>query len=112
MAATNLAARGIVLESLTRDNYDNWSALVKNYLMGEGLWGVVTSVSEISAKPKTDCENWKRENAKALHIIQLACGSEILNQIRHVETAKEAWNRLGALYSSQLKADPDIEQGM
>ncbi|KAG5059097.1 hypothetical protein GLYMA_01G013300v4 [Glycine max] len=111
MAATNLAARGIVLESLTRDNYDNWSALVKNYLMGEGLWGVVTSVSEISAKPKTDCENWKRENAKALHIIQLACGSEILNQIRHVETAKEAWNRLGALYSSQLKGDPDIEQG-
>lgn len=112
MAATNLAARGIVLESLTRDNYDNWSALVKNYLMGEGLWGVVTSVSEISAKPKTDCENWKRENAKALHIIQLACGSEILNQIRHVETAKEAWNRLGALYSSQLKGDPDIEQGI
>ena len=85
---------------------------MKNYLMGEGLWGVVTSVSEISAKPKTDCENWKRENAKALHIIQLACGSEILNQIRHVETAKEAWNRLGALYSSQLKGDPDIEQGI
>ncbi|TKY70076.1 Leucine-rich repeat serine/threonine-protein kinase 1 [Spatholobus suberectus] len=112
MAATNLAATGIVLEPLTRDNYDNWSALVKNYLTGEGLWGVVSYVSEISVKPKTASEIWKRKNAKALHIIQLACGSEILPQIRDLGTAKDAWNRLGALYSSQLKADPDIEQGV
>ncbi|XP_027915359.1 uncharacterized protein LOC114174718 isoform X2 [Vigna unguiculata] len=106
------AASGIVLEPLTRDNYENWSALVKNYLIGQGLWGAMTSVSEIGVKAKTVSDSWKRRNAKALHIIQLACGTEILSQIRDVETAKEAWNRLGALYSSQLKADSDIEQGV
>ncbi|RDX89455.1 hypothetical protein CR513_28818, partial [Mucuna pruriens] len=112
MGSTSLAASGIVLEPLTRDNYDNWSALVKNYLTGKGLWGIVSYVSEISVKPKSASEIWKRKNAKALHIIQLACGSEILPQIRDLGNAKDAWNRLGALYSSQLKADPDIEQGV
>ncbi|KAG5059089.1 hypothetical protein AAZX31_01G011700 [Glycine max] len=112
MAATNISASGIVLEPLTRDNYDNWSALVRNYLIGQGLWEAVNSVSEISVQPKEVSDSWKKNNAKALHIIQLACGMEILSQIRGVETAKEAWNRLGALYSSQLKADPDIEQGV
>jgi len=112
MAGMSGAASGIVLEPLTRDNYENWSALVKNYLIGQGLWGAMTSVSEIGVKAKTVSDSWKRRNAKALHIIQLACGTEILSQIRDVETAKEAWNRLGALYSSQLKADSDIEQGI
>jgi len=111
MAVIGGAASGIVLEPLTRDNYENWSALVRNYLIGQGLWGVVTFVSEIGVKPKTVSDSWRKKNAKALHIIQLACGTEILSQIRDVETAKEAWNRLGALYSSQLKADSDIEQG-
>ncbi|XP_020216016.1 uncharacterized protein LOC109799797 isoform X1 [Cajanus cajan] len=123
MAGTSIAASGIVLEALRRDNYENWSALVRNYLRGENLWDdIVTNASEISVKPKTVSEigvkpkstsvsNWKKRNAKALHIIQLACGSEILTHIRDLETAKEAWNRLSALYSSQLKADPDIEQG-
>ncbi|KAL9276490.1 hypothetical protein ACSQ67_025962 [Phaseolus vulgaris] len=112
MAVIGGAASGIVLEPLTRDNYENWSALVRNYLIGQGLWGVVTFVSEIGVKPKTVSDSWRKKNAKALHIIQLACGTEILSQIRDVETAKEAWNRLGALYSSQLKADSDIEQGV
>jgi len=107
MAVIGGAASGIVLEPLTRDNYENWSALVRNYLIGQGLWGVVSGV-----KPKLVSDLWKRKNAKALHIIQLACGTEILSQIRNVETAKEAWNRLGVLYSSQIKADSDIEQGM
>ncbi|KAJ1431087.1 PGG domain [Sesbania bispinosa] len=113
MAGTSIiAASGIVLEPLTKDNYDNWSTLVKNYLQGQGLWGIVLSVSEIGVKPKAVSEVWKRRNAKALHIIQLACGSENLTHIREAETAKEAWNKLSVLYSSKLKADPDIEQGV
>ncbi|XP_020216816.2 uncharacterized protein LOC109800448 [Cajanus cajan] len=108
----SLAGSGLVLEPLTRDNYENWSALVRNYLIGEDLWEVVAFVSEVSVKPKAFSKTWERQNAKALYIIQLASGSEVLTQIRDLETAKEAWNRLEALYSSQLKADPDDELGM
>ncbi|GAU39603.1 hypothetical protein TSUD_276430 [Trifolium subterraneum] len=38
MAASNIASTGIVLEVLTKDNYLDWSVLVKNYLIGKELW--------------------------------------------------------------------------
>lgn len=112
MTGTSIAASGIVLEPLTKDNYENWSCLVRNYLVGHGLWGVVTSIPEIGARSKIEYEIWNRKNGKALHIIQLTCGPENLTHIRDLHIAKEAWNKLGATYSSDLQADPDIEQGM
>ncbi|RHN54759.1 putative ankyrin repeat-containing domain, PGG domain-containing protein [Medicago truncatula] len=112
MTGTSIAASGIVLEPLTKDNYENWSCLVRNYLVGHGLWGVVTSIPEIGARSKIEYEIWNRKNGKALHIIQLTCGPENLTHIRDLHIAKEAWNKLGATYSSDLQADPDIEQGV
>ncbi|KAL2348877.1 hypothetical protein Fmac_002877 [Flemingia macrophylla] len=70
------------------------------------------STLDSNEKLKDVSRSWKRRNAKALHIIQLACGSDILPHIRKLNTAKEAWNSLAALFSSQSKADPDIEQGV
>lgn len=107
MAGSNIAVNGIVLEQLTKDNYENWRCLVKHYLEGHDLWDVVLDPSRDG---ETD-QNWKRKNAKALHIIKLSCGSENLTRIRNIEVAKEAWNKLAAAYSSELTADPDIEQG-
>ncbi|GAU25795.1 hypothetical protein TSUD_222530 [Trifolium subterraneum] len=44
MKATGVAASvEIVPEVLTFDNYGRWSVIMKNYLMGQGLWDVVTS---------------------------------------------------------------------
>ena len=44
MAAASIASTGIVLEALRKDNYENWSALVENYLVGRGLWhGIVVA---------------------------------------------------------------------
>ncbi|RHN54750.1 hypothetical protein MtrunA17_Chr5g0410251 [Medicago truncatula] len=108
---SSIAASGIVLEPLTKDNYDNWSCLVRNYLAGHDLWGVVSSVSTIGVGSKEEVEAWNRDNAKALHIIQLACGSENLAHIRDFHTAKDAWNYFSASYGSELKAYSDIEQG-
>ncbi|KAK2373760.1 hypothetical protein P8452_46691 [Trifolium repens] len=108
----NIAASGIVLEPLTKDNYDNWSCLVRNYLLGHGLWEVVISVAEMGVGSKEEIEKWNMKNAKALHIIQLACGSENLAHIKDLHTAKEAWNYFSASYGSELKADSDIEQGV
>ncbi|XP_027362857.1 uncharacterized protein LOC113870467 [Abrus precatorius] len=102
-AAKSSAASGVVHEPLTKENYHNWSALVRNYLLGAGLWSVVNLCPENGGKIKR--EIWKKKDAKALHIIQLACGSEVLSHIRDVHTAKEAWNTLSVLYGSKLKAD-------
>ncbi|XP_024640501.2 uncharacterized protein [Medicago truncatula] len=108
----SISANAIVLEPLTKDNYDNWSCLVRNYLEGHDLWGVVTSVSKMGVGSKEEVEAWNKVNAKVLHIIQLACGSENLTHIRDFDSAKEAWNYFSALYGSELKAESDIEQGV
>lgn len=124
MAAANIASTGIVLEVLTRDNYLDWSALVKNYLIGKGLWDNVVegNVNPIQSDGKTknddalhsEQSDWKSKNGQALHAIQLSCGHYTLRQIRNCVTAQEAWNHLKAVFSEDLIADKsynDIEQG-
>ena len=82
MAAASIASTGIVLEALRKDNYENWSALVENYLVGQGLWhGVVVADPNKTDRDEKD-DDWRSKNAKALHAIQLACGSENLSNIR------------------------------
>jgi len=60
----SIAASGIVLEPLTKDNYDNWSCLVRNYLAGHDLWGVVTSVSTIVVVSKEEVEAWNKDSMR------------------------------------------------
>lgn len=44
-------------------------------------------------------------------MIQLSCGREIVDEISHFPTAKEAWNHLRILYGKEIKASAHIEQG-
>ena len=104
MERSSVASSGIVRELLTRYNYEEWKTLMKSYLRGENLWDVVESASTLTP---IDAQR----DAKALHIIQLSCGPDILDQIKHFETAKVAWNRLAALYGSEFKAQPHIRHG-
>lgn len=99
-----MACNGIVLEVLSKENYENWSVLVRNYLIGEGLWDMVTDSN-------TEDELWEKKNARALHAIQLSCGSDNLTHIRNYQKAKDAWNHLQTLFSTNSKAQPDVEQG-
>ncbi|XP_024640196.1 uncharacterized protein [Medicago truncatula] len=111
--SSNISGNAIVFEPLTKDNYDYWSCLVRNYLLGQDLWGFVTSISESTGpRSRRETEVWNRRNGKALHIIQLACGPENINLIKDLQSAREAWNELSTHYSSDLSADPDIEQGV
>ncbi|RYR61305.1 hypothetical protein HN51_005665 [Arachis hypogaea] len=111
-AATNIniASTGIVLEALTKDNYDNWSTLVKNYLVGQGLWRGIVEADQNNNNNKSETEEWISKNAKALHAIQLACGSENLSNIRKFEKAREAWNHLKISFSKDVRAFPDSDQ--
>ncbi|XP_027368440.1 protein ACCELERATED CELL DEATH 6-like [Abrus precatorius] len=120
--ATCTTPNGIVSEALTPDNYDDWSILAKNYLMSEDLWvGVIEdntqipqNSSELQRQIQTpeNASERRKKNAKALHIIQMSCGSETFSQIKDTKTAKGAWNTLASLYKSRLGANADIEQGL
>ncbi|TKY70070.1 Ankyrin repeat domain-containing protein 50 [Spatholobus suberectus] len=107
MEATNVASWGSVQEVLTKDNFQRWKTLMKNYLLAKNLWAVVENDSTKFTSPRS-----RRMNAEALLIIQLSCGSKIFDDIRHFETAKEAWNHLCSHYGSELKAKLDIEHGV
>ncbi|KAL5129010.1 Serine/threonine-protein phosphatase 6 regulatory ankyrin repeat subunit C [Glycine soja] len=111
MAAKCTTRNGIVTEVLTPGNYENWSIMAKNYLTSEDLW---INVIEDGGNTETMSQEgeWKKKNAKALHIIQMSCGSETLSQIKETTTARGAWNTLASLYKSRLGAKADIEQGL
>lgn len=102
---------GIVTEVLTPDNYHDWSIMAKNYLTSEDLWVNVIEEDGGSTETTSEGEEWKKKNAKALHIIQMSCGSETFSQIKETTTARGAWNTLASLYKSRLAAKADIEQG-
>ncbi|GAU39605.1 hypothetical protein TSUD_276450 [Trifolium subterraneum] len=107
MAAANIASTGIVLEVLTRDNYLDWSVLVKNYLIGKNLWHKIVE-GDLDRRD----DSWESKNGQALHAIQISCGHYTLRQIRNFETAQDAWNHLKADFNEDLKAEHhDIEKG-
>ncbi|KAK9291470.1 hypothetical protein L1049_019418 [Liquidambar formosana] len=89
MVTTNLALLGIVPEELREDNYEYWKACLKTYLIGQGLWDVVSPTGT-----KLAHESWERQNAMALHAIQISCGPNVVSKIRETESAKIAWEYL------------------
>ncbi|KAI4305468.1 hypothetical protein L6164_028833 [Bauhinia variegata] len=100
MAAATVAFNGVVVKKLRDRNYGNWSVLVKNYLMGQGLWDVVSDFAT-----KSEDEDWKKKNVKALHAIQLSCGSRAFGLIHKCVTAQDAWNQLRFSFSSYSGVD-------
>ncbi|CAI9266557.1 unnamed protein product [Lactuca saligna] len=94
-----MAMIGIVPEELKEENYEFWKVCVKSYLVGQGLWDVV---SREATSAEEDTPEWQKKNAQALHAIQLACGSRAYSKYKkntHV-SAKFAWDHLAEMRPS------------
>ncbi|CAA3032576.1 ankyrin repeat-containing ITN1-like isoform X2 [Olea europaea subsp. europaea] len=92
----NLAGLGIVSEKLTEDNFISWKNCLTNYLVGNGLWGVVSAQEiEPDKTNKQEHEKWKKKNALALHAIQLSCGQAIYSKFKNADiNANYVWTQL------------------
>ncbi|RVW32731.1 hypothetical protein CK203_045555 [Vitis vinifera] len=112
MGAKSLALIGIVPEELTEENYENWKACLRNYLIGQGLWDVVSGVDpKPGEKGETEAfETWRKKNAMALHAIQMSCGSHALVNIRETDSAKFAWDHLVELRHHRTQHSPPLVQ--
>ncbi|XP_059438994.1 uncharacterized protein LOC132171636 [Corylus avellana] len=98
--ATNSLSSTIVLELLRNDNYANWCAWMKNYLLAQDLWYIVQSTTE-PPKPEDDVvgfKAWRKNNAAALHAILISCEVDILPGIRKITSAKNVWDELARMY--------------
>nr|XP_027075250.1 uncharacterized protein LOC113699238 isoform X1 [Coffea arabica] len=98
------AAIGIVPEELTEENYQEWKRCLEHYLVGHGLWGVVSGEEkdpinderqEYGEEKNQEHEEWKKKNALALHAIQLSCGPGTYVKLKEAHTSAEvAWKHL------------------
>ena len=106
--ATNTVSSTIVLQLLGSNNYENWSAWMKNYLLAQDLWDIVDSTTE-PPKPESDAvgfKEWRKNNAAALHAILISCEVNIvLPAIREISSAKIVWDRLASIYGSSIRDD-------
>ena len=95
---TTPAFSAAVVEVLKKDNYLDWSVLVKTYLMAHDLWDIVeSSIDSRTSGNEVDSKDWSRTNAKALHVIQISCGADIFSHIRGITSARFAWETLAEM---------------
>ncbi|KAI5578295.1 hypothetical protein BDE02_08G019300 [Populus trichocarpa] len=107
MMTTNISPSSIVVEVLRDDNYDDWSACMKSYVLAQDLWDFIEPAGhhegdqEVYSKPidhqEGDSKALRRNNAAALHAIQISCAPYILSKIRSITSAKVAWDALANL---------------
>ncbi|KAJ6428813.1 hypothetical protein OIU84_020464 [Salix udensis] len=113
---TNISPTSIVVEVLRDDNYDDWSACMKSYMLAHDLWDLIDPADhqegdqEVDSQPidhpEVDSKAWRKKNAAALHAIQVSCSPHILSTIRSIVSAKDAWDTLA---NSQQHQSPSQE---
>ncbi|KAJ6428802.1 hypothetical protein OIU84_020457 [Salix udensis] len=113
---TNISPTSIVVEVLRDDNYDDWSACMKSYMLAQDLWDFIEPADhqegdqEVDSEPidhrEGDSKAWRKKNAAALHAIQISCSPHILSTIRSIISAKDAWDTLA---NSQQQHSPSNE---
>ncbi|KAJ9162454.1 hypothetical protein P3X46_022226 [Hevea brasiliensis] len=111
MAATNTSsslAGLIVNEKRTEANFDSWKECLKNYLIGQGLLGVVTGEDVEPKRTDSNYKDWEKKNALALHAIQISCDEHtfsnlVMKEPTKVNSAKFVWNVLAERQSKVLR---------
>ena len=109
MTTTNISPSSIVVEVLRGDNYDDWSACMKSYMLAQDLWDFIEPSTghqegdqEVDSKPidhqEGDSKTLRKKNAAALHAIQISCAPNILSRIRSITSAEVAWDTLANLH--------------
>ncbi|XP_077217812.1 uncharacterized protein LOC143852299 [Tasmannia lanceolata] len=92
------SSSAIVPEVLTEKNYADWKVWLKSYLQGQGLWDIVDGSDVRPEGNQPGLNAWKKNNGKALHAIQISCGSDMLSYVRELDSAKEAWDSLAIMH--------------
>ncbi|GKV14292.1 hypothetical protein SLEP1_g25188 [Rubroshorea leprosula] len=100
--SSTVSLNAIIPEILKEDNYERWSILMQHYLVAQGLWNVVLSSQIPWAE---DAGDWIKRNASALLAIKISCGAEMFDQIKNMNSAKDAWNALANLHKP-----PNVEE--
>jgi hypothetical protein len=103
MTTTNISPSSIVVEVLRDDNYDDWSACMKSYMLAQDLWDFIEPAGHHEGDQEVDSKALRKKNAAALHAIQISCAPHILSKIRSITSAKNAWDTLANMQKLQVR---------
>ncbi|KAL3676442.1 hypothetical protein R1sor_026390 [Riccia sorocarpa] len=100
----------IIGEKLDKTNYSVWKFRMKTFLLGQGLWELVTGEEEEPIVVPTDPTNvlarkeWMKRSFQAVHYIALTVGASYIGHIQDCDSPKKAWDALSNLFQSGTKA--------
>ncbi|KAG2673958.1 hypothetical protein I3760_13G113300 [Carya illinoinensis] len=104
----------VVREVLKKDNYKDWSARLKTYLMAHDLWDIIEQTTE-PKKQEDDgiaLEAWNKKNLIALDAIKNSCGPNTFSGLGiNITSAKIAWDALAEKYSGTDNVSVDADDG-
>jgi hypothetical protein len=88
------------IAKLTGPNYRPWSVQVQRLLVAQGLWDVVLQGPKDTKEPEASAVTPEQivKDAKASSLIMGFCAQGTLQHILLLNTAKEQWEALKALY--------------
>lgn len=94
------------IEKLDESNYETWKIQMRSVLVHQSLWDYVsgTATEPDKSKDKDGFEKHVRHDEKALASIILHVKPSQLLHIKSCEKAKEAWDKLMAVYQSKAPA--------
>ncbi|GKV49113.1 hypothetical protein SLEP1_g55880 [Rubroshorea leprosula] len=98
----------VQLEVHKEDNYERWRIFMQHYLVAQDLWDVVLSSEMPDGE---DPREWIKKNALALYAIKISCGAEKFDQIKEINSAKDAWKALADLHK-QPNEDGNKDTGI
>ncbi|KAF2309273.1 hypothetical protein GH714_001463 [Hevea brasiliensis] len=86
-----------------QDNLETWKECLKNYLIGQGLWGVVSGDERKPEEIDRNYKDWMKKNALALHAIQISCEEDtisyLMRRFPNIDSAKCMWDNLADMQS-------------
>ncbi|XP_022896553.1 B3 domain-containing protein Os06g0112300-like isoform X4 [Olea europaea var. sylvestris] len=95
------SSKDIYIPMFSGEHFDHWSVKMKTILISEDLWEYVEDGYEapnptlmLTAEQKQQLRENRKNDAKALSIIQRGVSSRFFRTILNAKTAKEAWDNL------------------
>ncbi|CAB4279072.1 unnamed protein product [Prunus armeniaca] len=84
-------------------NYFYWAYVMKNFLMGKGMWGYVSGDIVVPSDKKAEkyadlLSTWQMQNSKIITWINNSVDISIGMQLAKFGTSKEIWEHLERLY--------------
>lgn len=103
-------------DKLDRSNYALWSFMLRNILVGKGLWDIVSgdevrrvtspgtpssqgSISSSSHPLTEEQRKFDCRNAQALSLISLSVKRHIMETIKSCTSSKDAWDKLSSMHN-------------